>query len=67
MQHLEHHLGRADFLDNQGENSVVIDAITIHHSHNRGRSTGHVSAERSVTFTEIQNGGHQKLARQLPT
>lgn len=24
-------------------------------------------ADRQVAFTEIRNGGHQKLARQLPT
>jgi hypothetical protein len=32
----------------------VTDAITIHNPRNRGGSTGHVLAKRSVTFTEIR-------------
>ena len=33
----------------------MTDAITIHNPRNRGGSTGHVLAKRSVTFTEIRN------------
>jgi hypothetical protein len=33
----------------------VTDAITIHNPRNRGGSTGHVLAKRSVTFTEIRS------------
>jgi hypothetical protein len=33
----------------------VTDAITIQNPRNRGGSTGHVLAKRSVTFTEIRN------------
>jgi len=32
----------------------VTDAITIQNPRNRGGSTGHVLAKRSVTFTEIR-------------
>ncbi|UCM29405.1 hypothetical protein LE197_05695 [Pseudomonas sp. PS1(2021)] len=32
----------------------MTDAITIHNPRNRGGSTGHVLAKRSVTFTEIR-------------
>ncbi|MDV7909508.1 hypothetical protein R4K14_14770 [Pseudomonas aeruginosa] len=38
----------------------MTDAITIHNPRNRGGSTGHVLAKRSVTFTEIRT-----LARTL--
>ena len=33
----------------------MTDAITIQNPRNRGGSTGHVLAKRSVTFTEIRN------------
>ncbi|WP_221932205.1 hypothetical protein, partial [Ectopseudomonas mendocina] len=33
----------------------VTDAITIQNPRNRGGSTGHVLAKRSVTFTEIRS------------
>jgi len=39
----------------------VTDAITIQNPRNRGGSTGHVLAKRSVTFTEIRMGGHHIL------
>lgn len=32
----------------------MTDAITIQNPRNRGGSTGHVLAKRSVTFTEIR-------------
>jgi len=35
-------------------NRIVTDAITIQNPRNRGGSTGHVLAKRSVTFTEIR-------------
>ncbi|WP_254914449.1 hypothetical protein, partial [Pseudomonas aeruginosa] len=42
----------------RGTSRIVTDAITIQNPRNRGGSTGHVLAKRSVTFTEI---------RRLPT
>ena len=33
----------------------MTDAITIQNPRNRGGSTGHVLAKRSVTFTEIRS------------
>ncbi|MDY7069875.1 hypothetical protein PsexTeo8_64080 (plasmid) [Pseudomonas extremaustralis] len=40
----------------------MTDAITIQNPRNRGGSTGHVLAKRSVTFTEIRSsGGKQRL------
>ncbi|WP_221932207.1 hypothetical protein, partial [Ectopseudomonas mendocina] len=41
----------------------VTDAITIQNPRNRGGSTGHVLAKRSVTFTEIRT--QSGLARLL--
>ena len=44
----------------------MTDAITIQNPRNRGGSTGHVLAKRSVTFTEIRSveiGAYQKSAR----
>ncbi|WP_221932203.1 hypothetical protein, partial [Ectopseudomonas mendocina] len=38
----------------------VTDAITIQNPRNRGGSTGHVLAKRSVTFTEIRNKANQR-------
>ena len=35
----------------------MTDAITIQNPRNRGGSTGHVLAKRSVTFTEIRSQG----------
>ncbi|MEK2680401.1 hypothetical protein AAAC10_34820 [Pseudomonas aeruginosa] len=35
----------------------MTDAITIQNPRNRGGSTGHVLAKRSVTFTEIRSKG----------
>jgi len=39
----------------------VTDAITIQNPRNRGGSTGHVLAKRSVTFTEIRNCGEASV------
>ncbi|WP_217896403.1 hypothetical protein, partial [Pseudomonas aeruginosa] len=39
----------------RGTSRIVTDAITIQNPRNRGGSTGHVLAKRSVTFTEIRN------------
>ncbi|MEN1416210.1 hypothetical protein AAIG96_30515, partial [Pseudomonas aeruginosa] len=38
----------------RGTSRIVTDAITIQNPRNRGGSTGHVLAKRSVTFTEIR-------------
>nr|WP_092320814.1 hypothetical protein [Pseudomonas saponiphila] len=37
----------------------MTDAITIQNPRNRGGSTGHVLAKRSVTFTEIRKQANQ--------
>ncbi|MCU6676108.1 DNA recombination protein RmuC, partial [Leclercia tamurae] len=37
----------------------MTDAITIQNPRNRGGSTGHVLAKRSVTFTEIRTEGER--------
>ena len=39
----------------------MTDAITIQNPRNRGGSTGHVLAKRSVTFTEIRNCGEASV------
>ncbi|WP_313903061.1 helix-turn-helix domain-containing protein, partial [Ectopseudomonas mendocina] len=39
----------------RGTSRIVTDAITIQNPRNRGGSTGHVLAKRSVTFTEIRS------------
>jgi hypothetical protein len=39
----------------------VTDAITIQNPRNRGGSTGHVLAKRSVTFTEIRIVIHNSM------
>ncbi|WP_217896406.1 hypothetical protein, partial [Pseudomonas aeruginosa] len=41
----------------RGTSRIVTDAITIQNPRNRGGSTGHVLAKRSVTFTEIRRTG----------
>ena len=38
----------------------MTDAITIQNPRNRGGSTGHVLAKRSVTFTEIRSKAQNK-------
>ncbi|MEK2674640.1 hypothetical protein AAAC10_04830 [Pseudomonas aeruginosa] len=41
----------------------MTDAITIQNPRNRGGSTGHVLAKRSVTFTEIRSLDEVPLQR----
>ncbi|WP_167365721.1 hypothetical protein [Pseudomonas saponiphila] len=39
----------------------MTDAITIQNPRNRGGSTGHVLAKRSVTFTEIRRTSQEAI------
>lgn len=43
----------------------MTDAITIQNPRNRGGSTGHVLAKRSVTFTEIRIRAVDELEARL--
>ena len=47
----------------RGRRRIVTDAITIQNPRNRGGSTGHVLAKRSVTFTEIRKNTEGTVQR----